>query len=93
MNKADIISELSKRTNITKKNIELIIENLVDILINNLKSGINITIAGFGSFISKTRHARAGVNPRNPKERIQIPEVRIAKFKTGKRLKDALKNK
>ena len=52
-----------------------------------------MTITGFGTFIPKKRHARKSVNPQNPSERIQIPEVTVAKFKTGKTLKDALKNK
>jgi nucleoid DNA-binding protein len=33
------------------------------------------------------------VNPQKPTERIQIPEVRVPKFKAGKTLKDALKKK
>ncbi|MBT7228017.1 DNA-binding protein, partial [Candidatus Parcubacteria bacterium] len=37
--------------------------------------------------------ARMGVNPQNPKEKIQIPAVVVPKFKSGKTLKDALKNK
>ena len=49
------------------------------------------TIAGFGTFMSKERSARGGVNPRNPKEHIQIHAMTIPKFKAGKALKDALK--
>ena len=52
-----------------------------------------VTITGFGTFLSRTRHARGGVNPQKPSERITIPEVKVAKFKTGKTLKDALKGK
>jgi len=40
-----------------------------------------------------TRYARGGVNPQKPTERIQIPEVKVAKFRTGKRLKDELKER
>ena len=69
------------------------LESLVDIIISELKEGNEVTITGFGTFLSRTRHARGGVNPQNPSERIQIPEVRVAKFKTGKTLKDALKER
>ncbi|MFH1744704.1 MAG: HU family DNA-binding protein, partial [bacterium] len=72
---------------------EKMLESLVDTIINELKGGREVTITGFGTFLSRTRHARGGVNPQKPSERIQIPEVRVAKFKTGKTLKDALKGK
>jgi DNA-binding protein HU-beta len=67
------------------------LESLVTIIIGELKAGNEVTITGFGTFLPRTRHARGGVNPQKPNERIQIPEVTVAKFKTGKTLKDALK--
>ena len=67
------------------------VESMVKIIIDELKAGNEVTITGFGTFMVKTRHARGGVNPQRPTERIQIPEVKVAKFKTGKTLKDALK--
>jgi len=69
------------------------LEGLVKIIISELKAGNEVTITGFGTFLARTRHARGGVNPQKPSERIQIPEVTVAKFKTGKTLKDALKGK
>ena len=48
-------------------------------------------VAGFGTFSARERKGRIGVNPQNPSEKIQIPEVRVPKFKAGKNLKDALK--
>jgi len=93
MNKAGLIEKVAIEAATTKRQAENIIENLVKIIINELKIGNEVTITGFGTFIPKKRHARKGVNPQNPSERIQIPEVTVAKFKTGKTLKDALKNK
>ena len=87
---AQILSS-KKEINLGKKQIEKIIKVLVDTIINELKSGKTVKLTSFGSFITKTRYARGGVNPRNPQERIKIPAVKIAKFKTGKKLKDALK--
>ncbi|MFA6909388.1 MAG: HU family DNA-binding protein, partial [Patescibacteria group bacterium] len=58
-----------------------------------LKAKGEVTITGFGTFMAKERSARAGVNPQNPSERIQIGAVTIPKFKSGKALKDALKGK
>ncbi len=93
MNKAALIERLAAEATVNKKQAEAMLESLVKIIIRELKAGNEVTITGFGTFLSRTRHARGGVNPQNPSERIQIPEVTVAKFKTGKTLKDALKGK
>ncbi|HMB66050.1 MAG TPA: HU family DNA-binding protein [Patescibacteria group bacterium] len=91
MNKAGLIKKIAKETRISNKEAEKMVESFVDIVIGELKSGNQVNISGFGTFLTRTRHARGGVNPQNPDERIKIPEVTVAKFKTGKRLKDSLK--
>ncbi len=92
MNKAGLIKKIAERTpGINNKQAENAVENMVDIIIEELKKDEKINISGFGTFLCRTRHARGGVNPQKPEERIKIPEVKVAKFKTGKRLKDSLK--
>lgn len=91
MNKAGLIERIAAEAAVTKKQAEVMLNTLVESIIKELQAGNEVTITGFGTFMSKTRHARGGVNPQKPTERIQIPEVRVAKFKTGKTLKDALK--
>lgn len=93
MNKAALIDRLAAEANVTKKQATDMLEGLVNIIIKELKAGNEVTITGFGTFLAKSRHARGGVNPQKPTERIQIPAVTVAKFKTGKTLKDALKGK
>ena len=91
MNKATLIEKISEQTGVNKKQTESVIDAMVDIAIKELQNGGEVSLTGFGTFETMTRYARGGVNPQNPKERIQIPEVRVAKFRTGKRLKDSLK--
>lgn len=91
MNKAALIDKISAQAAVSKKDAENMIDALVDAIIGELKVGNEVTITGFGTFLARTRHARGGVNPQKPSERITIPEVKVAKFKTGKTLKDALK--
>jgi len=93
MNKAGLIEKIAAEVAVTKKQAEDMIETMTSVIIEELKNGREVTITGFGTFLSKTRHARGGVNPQKPNERINIPEVKVAKFKTGKTLKDALKGK
>jgi len=91
MNKAELAEKLAERLGVTKKQAEDFIENFEQIVTDTIKAGGEVTLTGFGSFMSKRREARMGVNPRNPTERIQIPAVTVPKFKAGKALKDALK--
>lgn len=93
MNKAELVSRLAERVGISKKQAEEAIESFTDIVTETLMKNDEVTIAGFGAFMSKQRAGRVGVNPQNPSEKIQIPPVRVAKFKAGKALKDALKGK
>lgn len=93
MNKAELALKLSEKLNLPKKSAEDIVETLEAIITNALVGGDEVTIAGFGTFSARTRSARMGVNPRNPSEKIQVPAVRVPKFKAGKALKDALKGK
>lgn len=91
MNKAELIEKISEETGVSKRQARSMLETMVGTIMKELKKGNEVNISGFGTFLTRTRHARGGVNPQNPGERIRIPEVRVAKFKTGKTLKDALK--
>lgn len=93
MNKAELALRLSEKLNASKKTAEEAIEAFESIVTSALINGDEVTIAGFGTFSARTRSARMGVNPRNPSEKIQVPAVRVPKFKAGKALKDALKGK
>lgn len=92
MNKAQLIEKLSREVEgASKKQAEQFLNALTGTIISELKEGREVTITGFGTFLSRVRYARGGVNPQNPSQRITIPEVRVAKFKTGYNLKQALK--
>jgi len=93
MNKATLIEKIAEKTGANRKLAESMINSMVDIIIDELKKGGDVSITGFGTFETMTRYSRGGVNPQKPTERIQIPEVKVAKFRTGKRLKDELKGK
>lgn len=93
MNKATLIEKIAEKIGANRKLAENMINAMVDITIEELKKGGDVSITGFGTFETMTRYSRGGVNPQKPTERIQIPEVKVAKFRTGKRLKDSLKGK
>ncbi len=91
MNKAELAQVLAEKLNVSKREAEDMINMLVDTVVATLQKGDEVVLTGFGAFSVKTRAARTGVNPQNPTEKIQIPAVKVPKFKAGKALKDALK--
>ncbi len=91
MNKAELIDTLSQQVGLAKKQVEDVIDAFEHAVIAQLKAGGEVTLTGFGTFLSRRREARMGVNPQNPTEKIQIPAVTVPKFKAGKTLKDSLK--
>lgn len=90
MNKADIIEKIQEVVGGTRADAERAVETLIDSIAASLKKGQEVSIAGLGIFSSKTRNARTGRNPRTG-ETIDIPAMRVPKFRAAKALKDAVK--
>lgn len=90
MNKADIIDKIHETVGGTRADAERAVETLIDCISSSLKKGTEVSIAGLGIFSSKTRNARTGRNPRTG-ETINIPAMRVPKFRAAKALKDAVK--
>lgn len=93
MNKADLAAQLAEQLDVSKKLAEDFVAAFEEIVTRSLVHGEEVTIAGFGTFSSRMRKGRIGVNPQNPTEKIEIPSVLVPKFKAGKALKDTLKGK
>jgi len=92
MNKAALAQHLAEKVGVTKKDAEEMIMAFVNVVTEKLQNNEEVNIAGFGAFSARVRKGRIGVNPQNPSEKIEVPPVKVAKFKPGKGLKDALKN-
>ena len=90
MNKAEIIEKVHGVLGGTKADAERAVETMIDSISGALKSGEEVSIAGLGIFSTKMRPARTGRNPRTG-ESIQIPAMRVPKFRAAKGLKDAVK--
>lgn len=90
MNKADLANKVHEVLDCTKADAERAVESLIDEITKTLKSGDEVSIAGLGIFSAKMRPARTGRNPRTG-ESIQVPAMRVPKFRAAKALKDAVK--
>jgi len=90
MNKADIIAKVHEVLGTSKADAERAVECVIDNVTATLKKGDEVSIAGLGIFSAKMRPARTGRNPRTG-ESINVPAMRVPKFRAAKALKDAVK--
>ncbi len=87
MTKADLIEEVSRLAELTRKDSEVIVETIFDSVVHALRTGDKIEIRGFGSFRTRQRKPRVGRNPKTG-DRVEVPPKKIPFFKPSKELKD-----
>src|ERR687887_1997150 len=87
MTKADLIDEVSKVANLTKKETETIVNTIFDNITDALSKGDKVELRGFGSFRIRHRNSRKGRNPKTGSN-VAVPEKRVPFFKVGKRLRE-----
>ncbi|GBE17053.1 DNA-binding protein HU 1 [bacterium BMS3Abin15] len=90
INKDALVDSISSGMELSKKDIEAVIDSLTDRITEEVRNGNKVTITGFGTFRVSKRAARKGINPQT-KESIQIPEMSVPKFTAGKTLKEAVR--
>lgn len=90
MNKDALVSAIAEKNEMSKKDVEMVLDGMVDVVTRTLQEGSKVTLTGFGTFKTSDRAAREGINPQT-KEKIQIPAMTVPKFTAGKALKEAVK--
>jgi integration host factor subunit beta len=91
MTKAELIEEVSRVVEMTRKDSEVIVEAIFDSVVRALRGNDKIEIRGFGSFRTRQRQPRVGRNPKTG-ARVDVPAKRIPYFKPSKELKDLVNN-
>jgi DNA-binding protein HU-beta len=92
MNKSELVAEIAKKSSLTKKDSEIALNALIEVIGDTLKKGDKISLVGFGSYEVRKRKARIGVNPQT-KEELKIPAKKVAVFRPGKTLKELVDSK
>ncbi len=87
--KADLIQDVAGKVGLSKTQTEKTINAIFEGLTGAMSSQRKIALVGFGTFYTAQRAAREGLNPQTGK-RIQIPSAKVAKFRVGKNLKEAV---
>lgn len=90
INKDTLIDAIATKVDMPKKDVEMVIETMLDKITDELCQGNKVTLTGFGAFRVSNRAAREGINPQT-KEKITIPAMVVPKFTCGKALKEAVK--
>jgi integration host factor subunit beta len=87
MTKADLVEEVTKLGDLTRRDSETIVETIFDSVIGALRSGDKIEIRGFGSFRIRQRKPRIGRNPKTG-TKVEVPAKKVPYFKPSKELRD-----
>lgn len=90
MNKQDLVQRVHEVLGGTKVSAESAVDTMVESIVSSLRGGEEVSIAGLGIFSVRDRAARTARNPRTG-EAIQVPAMKVPKFKAAKALKEAVK--
>jgi integration host factor subunit beta len=85
--KAELVEEVSRVSDLTKKHSEVIVDTVFQSIVTALQRGEKIELRGFGSFRLRQRESRKGRNPKTG-DSVSVPEKRVPFFKVGKRLRE-----
>lgn len=89
MTKAELVDEVARVVQLTKKQAEMIVNIVFDSIVDSLRAGEKIELRGFGSFRLRSRKSRTGRNPKTG-EKVEVPSKKIPYFKPGKELKELI---
>ena len=89
MNKNELVSAVAEKAGLTKVDAKKAIDATTEVIADALKAGDKVALIGFGTFSVNKRPARSGINPAT-KAKIKIAAKKVAKFKAGSDLNDAL---
>ncbi len=89
MNKSEFVAAIAANAGLTKKDAESFVNAFASCLSDALAKNEKVQLVGFGTFETRTRSAREGINPQT-KKKITIPASKVPAFKAGKALRDAV---
>ena len=90
MNKTELVEKIAAKAGLTKVDAKKALDATVEAIKDALKAGDKVQLVGFGTFAVKEQPARQGINPAT-KQKITIAAKKVAKFKAGAELADAVK--
>jgi DNA-binding protein HU-beta len=89
VNRSQLVQAVTESTQVTRRTVEDVVEELFDTIITEVRSGRKVTVVGFGTFTPTRRASRVGRNPRTGAV-VPIPASNGVRFATGSTFKSAL---
>jgi integration host factor subunit beta len=90
MTKSELIEIISaENTNLTKKQIEFIVNGVFSSIKDALRNDDKVEIRGFGSFKIRDKNSKTGRNPKTG-DKVDVPSKKVPYFKPGKEIKELL---
>ncbi len=89
MNKTELVKAIAEKANLKVTDTELMVNELIETISEELKSGNKVTLVGFGTFAVSHRKERMGVNPKTG-DKLKIEAKDVPVFKPGKALKEKI---
>lgn len=89
MGKQELVEFVAAKAGLTKADAQRALDAMLEGITTGLKKDGKVALVGFGTFSSKERAAREGINPLT-KEAIKIPAKNVVSFKAGSKLKEAV---
>lgn len=90
MNKTELVDRIAAGSDLSKAAAKKALDVTTEAIKAALVAGDKVQLVGFGTFSVNERPARQGINPAT-KQKINIPAKKVAKFKAGAELNDAIK--
>jgi len=89
MTKAELVEEVSRLSDLSKRDAEIVVDTVFQSIIDALHRGEKIELRGFGSFRLRQRDSRRGRNPKTG-DTVDVPPKSVPYFKPGKELRDLI---
>ncbi|MCI6671035.1 MAG: HU family DNA-binding protein [Prevotella sp.] len=89
MNKSELVEKIAAGAGLSKADAKKALDATMEAIKEALVNGDKVQLVGFGTFSTLERPAHEGINP-STKQKIQIPAKKVAKFKPGAELSDAV---
>ncbi|HEX7065153.1 MAG TPA: HU family DNA-binding protein [Bacillales bacterium] len=90
MNRNELVSNIAEKSGLTKKDVETVVNGVLDEITGALEKGEKVQFVGFGTFETRERASRSGRNPQTG-ETLQIPATVVPAFRPGNKLKETVK--
>ena len=89
MTKAELVEEVARASDLTRKHSEVIVDCVFSAIGEALRRGDKIELRGFGSFRVRHREGRRGRNPKTGAG-VVVPAKSVPHFKPGKELRERI---